>query len=128
MARVLGLAQRRVGPSLLRAASGLDADEAADALRVLDRRGLLRGNARGDAELSHPLLAEAIHRRLLPGEGAQVHAQLAEVLSREPGIEPAELADHWQAADRPDLEAPHREVAAARAATGSPTGRRSTPG
>ncbi len=115
VARVLGLAQRRVGPSLLRAASGLDADEAADALRGLASRGLIRGNARDDAELSHPLFADAIHRRLLPGEGGQVHAQLAQALSSEPGVEPAEVANHWQAANRPDLEIPRRVAAATRA-------------
>ena len=116
VARVLGLAQRRVGPNLLRAASGLDADEAADGLRALAGRGLLlRGDTSGDAELSHPLFVDAIHRRLLPGEGAQVHARLAQALSEEPGIEPAEVADHWQAAGRPDLEISHRVAAASRA-------------
>ena len=115
VARVLGLAQRRVGPELLTAASGLDSDEAADALRVLASRGLLKGNTGGDAELAHPLFDEAIRRRLLPGEGAQVHARLAQSLTEEPGIEPAEVADHWQAANRPDLEASPRVSAATRA-------------
>jgi tetratricopeptide (TPR) repeat protein len=117
VARVLGLAQRRVGPNLLHAASGLDADAAVDGLRALAGRGLLRGDTSGDAELSHPLFVDAIHRRLLPGEGAQVHARLAQALSEEPGIEPAEVADHWQAAGRPDLEVPHRVAAAIRSGT-----------
>ena len=114
VARVLGLAQRRVGPSLLRAASGLDPDEMADALRLLARRGLLK-ETRGGAELSHPLFVDAIHRRLLPGEGAHVHARLAHILSDDPGAEPGEIADHWQAAGRPDLEMIHRVAAATRA-------------
>ena len=74
-----------------------------------------RGDTSGDAELSHPLFVDAIHRRLLPGEGTQVHARLAQALSEEPGIEPAEVADHWQAAGRPDLEVSHRVAAASRA-------------
>jgi tetratricopeptide (TPR) repeat protein len=70
----------------------------------------------GDAaELAHPLFVDAVRRRLLPGEGALVHARLAEALADEPGIEPAELADHWQAAGLADLEAAHRVSAARRA-------------
>lgn len=115
VARVLGLAQRRVGPPLLRAASGLAADETVDGLRALARRGLLRNDASDHAELAHPLFVDAIQRRLLPGEGAQVHARLAEALSRESDIEPAEVADHWRAAGRLDLEISHRVAAARRA-------------
>lgn len=115
LARVLGLAQRRVSPAVLRVASGLDADETADGLRALARRGLLRNDSSDDAQLSHPLFVDAIRRRLLPGEGTQVHARLAEVLSAEPDIEPGEVADHWRAAGRPDLEVSHRVAAARRA-------------
>lgn len=115
VARVLGLAERRVGPALLRTCSGLDADGAADGLRALARRGLLRNVSSDQAELSHPLFVDAIQRRLLPGEGAQVHAKLAEALSGEPDVEPAEVADHWRAAGRPDLEISHRVDAARRA-------------
>jgi tetratricopeptide (TPR) repeat protein len=115
VARVLGLAQRRVGPSLLRTASGLDVDETADGLRALALRGLLLRGTGDDAELSHPLFVDAIHRRLLPGEGAQVHACLAQAMSDEPNIEPAEIADHWQAGGHPDFEVSHRVAAATRA-------------
>ena len=63
------------------------------------------------------------------GEGTQVgHARLAEALSGEPDIEPAEVADHWRAADRPDLEVSHRVAAARRAGAGSPTARHWTRG
>jgi Tfp pilus assembly protein PilF len=115
VARVLGLAQRRVGPALLRTVSGLDPDQTDAALRELARRGLLRTVSGDAAELAHPLFVDAVRRRLLPGEGARVHAGLAAALADEPGIEPAEVADHWQAAGRADLEVAHRVSAARRA-------------
>ena len=59
VARVLGLAQRRVGPNLLRAASGLNADEAADGLRALAGRGLLLGRHLGRRRA----VAPAVRRR-----------------------------------------------------------------
>ena len=115
VARLLGIAQRRMGPRLLRTAGGLDPEATDDALRALADRGLIRRGSGDDAELSHPLFVDAVQRRLLPGEGARVHARLAEALALEPGIEPAEIADHWRAAGRPSQEMPHR-VAAARLA------------
>ncbi|MFC7360682.1 ATP-binding protein [Nocardioides astragali] len=115
VARVLGVAQRRLGPATLLSASGLEADQADGALRTLERRGLLRIHAGNDAGLAHPLFTEAIERRLLPGEAARVHARLAEALATEPDIEPGEIAGHWQAAGRPDLEATYRVAAARRA-------------
>ena len=114
VARALGLAQRPMGPATLLAASGLDAEKADDALRTLSHRGLLRRTG-DDAGLAHPLLGEAIERRLVPGEAQRVHAQLAEALTTSPDIEPGEIADHWQAAGRPDLEAPIRVESALRA-------------
>ena len=115
VARVLGVAQRQLGPATLLSASGLEADQVDGALRTLARRGLLRRHAGNDAGLAHPLFTEAIERRLLPGEAARVHARLAEALATEPDIEPGEIAGHWQAAGRPDLEAPCRVAAARRA-------------
>ncbi|HYH72688.1 MAG TPA: AAA family ATPase [Nocardioides sp.] len=113
VARVLGVAQRQVGTTVLRAADGLDADEEADALHALDDRGLLR-RGRRVLGLAHPLYIEAIERRLLPGEAQEVHARLAEALTAET-VEPGEIAGHWRAAGRPDLEAPQRVAAARRA-------------
>ena len=113
VARVLGLAQRQIGPLVLRAASGLAADKEDDALRVLDRRGLLRRDA-GVLGLAHPLIIEAIERRLLPGEAQDVHARLADALSAET-VEPGEIAGHWRGAGRPDLEVAQRVAAARRA-------------
>ncbi len=114
VARLLGLGQRRMNPRLVRDASGLDPEAIDEALRVLAGRGLIRTGTGDDAELSHPLLIDAVHRRLVPGEGARVHARLAEALSGEPGIEPAEVADHWRAAGRLGQEVTPRVAAARR--------------
>lgn len=114
-ARVLGVAERRIGHALLRSASGLDADQCAVALRQLARRRLLRTDISDDAELAHPLLVDAVRRRLLPGEGAHVHGRLAQAMAEEPGVEPAEVADHWRAAGRHDREVGPRVAAATRA-------------
>jgi tetratricopeptide (TPR) repeat protein len=115
VARVLGLAQRRVAPEILRGATALAADAVDDALRVLAGRRLLRSGGGNEAELAHPLLVDAIERRLVPGEGAEVHARIAEALSSAAGIQPGEIADHWRAAGRPDREVACRAAAARRA-------------
>ena len=114
VARLLGVAQRRLRPRVLADATGLEDEAVDEALRVLARKGLLR-TRQDDAELSHPLFIDAIQRRLVPGEAARVHARLAVTLAGEPDVEPAEIADHWRAADRPGQEAAHRLSAARRA-------------
>ncbi len=115
VARVLGLAQRRVGPTVVRTATGLDPESLSDALRVLAVRRLLRATSGEEAELAHPLLVDAIERRLVPGEGAEVHAHIAEALTSAPGVPPGELADHWRAAGRPEREFALRVAAGRRA-------------
>ena len=115
VARVLGLVQRPAGWQLLQYASRTDPEALDDALRVLAGRGLIRSRGGHDVELSHPLFVEAVERRLVPGEGARVHARLATALAGATGIEPAEIADHWRAAGRPDQEIAHRAAAARRA-------------
>lgn len=115
VARVLGLAQRRIGPHTLREATGLAPGTVDHALRVLAGRRLLRSSSEDGAELAHPLLVEAIERRLVPGEAEEVHARLAEALGDQPGVQPGEVADHWRAAGRPDREVAHRTAAARRA-------------
>ena len=110
--RVLGVAQRRMQPGLLRAATGLPQDAMDEALHLLARRRLLRPDTGDDAELAHPLFVEAVARRLVPGEAAEVHARLAGTMDGTPGVEPAEIADHWQAAGRPDQEVSARVDAA----------------
>jgi tetratricopeptide (TPR) repeat protein len=110
--RVLGVAQRRMQPGLLRAATGLPPDAIDEALHLLARRRLLRPDTGDDAELAHPLFVEAVARRLVPGEAAEVHARLAGTMDGTPGVEPAEIADHWQAAGQPDQEVSARVDAA----------------
>ena len=105
VARALGLAQRRLEPAVLAAVTGLDEAELHDALRALRHRHLMRAGSSDPVGLAHPLLVEAVGRRLLPGEAAPVHARLAEVLAALPGTEPAEIAQHWRAAGRPEAEA-----------------------
>ncbi|MBD3923024.1 AAA family ATPase [Nocardioides cavernae] len=112
VARTLGVAQRRMPPGVLRAATGLPPEAMDRALHQLARRRLLRSGTGDDAELAHPLFVEAVARRLVPGEAAEVHARLAETLGGAPGVEPAEVADHWLAAGRPDQEVSARIDAA----------------
>ncbi|KRE93486.1 hypothetical protein ASG76_13590 [Nocardioides sp. Soil774] len=114
VARLLGVAQRQMTPTTLRAATGLDADEEDEAMHALERRGLLQ-HSLGGAGLAHPLFIEAIERRLLPGEAADAHARLADALESAPAIQPGEVADHWRAAGRPDREVVLRVAAARRA-------------
>ena len=115
VARLLGVAQRPLGQGALLRASGLEVAELDDAMQTLAQRRLLHLAAGDRAGLAHPLLAEAVARRLLPGEAALVHSRLAESLAAEPQVEPGVVAGHWRAAGRPDLEAAPL-VAAARQA------------
>jgi tetratricopeptide (TPR) repeat protein len=112
VARVLGVAQRRMPPDVLRAATGVPPEAMDEALHLLARRRLLRSGTGEEAELAHPLFVEAVARRLVPGEAVEVHARLAEALTAAPGVEPAEVADHWLAAGRPDQEVSARIDAA----------------
>ena len=112
VARTLGIAQRRVPPGVLQHATGLPQEAIDEALHLLARRHLLRPGTGDDAELAHPLFVEAVARRLVPGEAAEVHARLAGALGGAPGVEPAEVADHWLAAGRPDQEVSARVDAA----------------
>ena len=89
-----------------------DADPPAARGHALARRHLLAPGSATDVGLAHPLFVEAVGRRLLPGEGSEVHARLAEALATDTAIEPAELADHWRAAGRPDREVSARVDAA----------------
>jgi tetratricopeptide (TPR) repeat protein len=110
--RALGLAQRQLAPATLTEVTRLEDTDLHEALRALARRRLLTRGPTDEVGLSHPLFLEAVGRRLLPGEGAEVHARLAAALSTVPAIEPAEVADHWRAAGRPDSEASARVDAA----------------
>ena len=89
------------GPATLLAASGLDAEEADDALRTLSPVGGSCGGAGDEAGWHTPSSSRRSNVGLVPGEAQQVHARLAEALTDVTGIEPGEIADHWQAAGRP---------------------------
>ncbi|MFC7496597.1 MULTISPECIES: ATP-binding protein [unclassified Nocardioides] len=96
VASTLAVADRGLPIDVLLPVSGMAADALTPALRGLDRRRLL---ADGDDEavaLRHPLLAEAVRRRLVPGEATELHCKLALALAA--CGEPAEVAAHWQAA------------------------------
>jgi tetratricopeptide (TPR) repeat protein len=116
-ARALGVADRPLEDAVLGRASGLGpAALAAGLHELVDRRLLRPGHGRA-VELRHPLLAEAIRRRLLAGELADEHRRLALALAGELDPSPAEVAEHWQRAGDAAEELTWR-VAAARAAAG----------
>ncbi|WP_159083556.1 ATP-binding protein [Nocardioides terrigena] len=101
----LAVAGHPLSLDVLRAASGLEQDRLLDCLHELRDQHLLAEAAEGRIELQHPLLAEAIQRRLVPGESAPYHQRLAEALEAAPASVPASaVAAHWQAAGRPDRE------------------------
>jgi tetratricopeptide (TPR) repeat protein len=71
-----------------------------ESLRVAVEHGVLV-TAEDRFRFRHALLAEAINSALLPGEREELHARLADELSRgEPPAAAAELAPHWAAAGR----------------------------
>jgi hypothetical protein len=115
VARVLGVADRPLRFDVLAEAAGGDADSVRSGLRALADRWLVTSHGAQSAVLAHPLLAEAVRRRLLPGEGPEQHRVLAQVLGRTSDTAPAEVAEHWQAAGDEVQELGWR-VAAARAA------------
>ena len=116
-ARVLGVAERPLDHLVLGAVCDLRADELSTALHDLRRRRLLAPSSGRDVALRHPLLADAIRRRLVAGERSYVHARLAEALAGLPDPEPGEVAGHWGGAGDEARELPWR-VAAARTAAG----------
>ena len=103
VARCLGAADRPVPEPVLGAVTGLGGEELRGGLYALDRLRQLAITER-DIALRHPLLAEAVRRRLLPGEAADTHRLLALALAEAPDADPAEIAGHWQAADDPVQE------------------------
>ncbi|GAA4346291.1 helix-turn-helix transcriptional regulator [Angustibacter luteus] len=98
------------------------------ALRVALRDGLLQRHGSDAFVVRHALLQEAVYGDLLPGERVAWHTRVAERVDADPELvggperAAAVLAEHWQAAGRPDL-AVAPLVRAARAATArrSPT-------
>ena len=96
--RTLAVAARPLTFGQLRAASGLVTEALLTALRRLDDLRLLATGDQHQVELRHPLLAQAVHRRLVPGEAAIVHRMLAEVMAHSRGAAAADVAEHWHGA------------------------------
>lgn len=109
--RVLGLANRPVPASLLAAVTQLPDPDITRALHALRDRHLLDPKAE-DAALTHPLVAEGVRRRLVPGEATRVHAHLAQHMAERDDASPAEVAAHYRAADDQGGELPWRIRAA----------------
>ena len=108
--RALGIADRGVPEGLLQTATGLSARELADALHELSGRLML--STSDQVELRHPLLAEAVRRRLTAGETALEHRRIAVALAETIGVNPAEVAAHWRVAGDRDEERTWRVRAA----------------
>ncbi len=99
VAVALGVAGRSLGDPALRRITGLSGTDLTAALRELDRARLLdSATGPGDVQLRHPLLAEAIRRRLIGGETADAHRRVATALADSDTSSPAEIASHWQSA------------------------------
>ena len=111
--RVLAAAGRRVDYGLIAAASGLDEDDLAEALREAVAAQVLLPSADDSAfEFRHALLRETAYAELLPGERERLHAELADQIESRsqagvPGsVLHAELAHHRHAAGDPDRALP----------------------
>ncbi|MET1059478.1 MAG: AAA family ATPase [Nocardioides sp.] len=115
VARALGVADRSLSDVLLADVTGLGSRELTGALHELGARNLLRSAAGHHVDLRHPLLAEAIRRRLVALELADEHRRIALALARSTDPSPAEVAEHWRRAEDPAEEVGWR-VRAAQAA------------
>jgi DNA-binding CsgD family transcriptional regulator/tetratricopeptide (TPR) repeat protein len=99
--RLAAAAGRDVGYPLLRALTALPEYCVRESLRqAVEHEVLVPDQATGTFRFRHALLAEAIYTTILPGEREELHAQLADELSRTTAASPAELAPHWAAAGR----------------------------
>jgi DNA-binding CsgD family transcriptional regulator/tetratricopeptide (TPR) repeat protein len=110
----LAVAGRPLAEDLLAAVTGLGAEAVRRGLRELAAARLLAEDTTGGAHRPrHALLAEAVAGGLLPGERAGLHERTARALAAA-GDQAlaAEVAGHWQAADRPVEELPARVTAA----------------
>ena len=68
--------------------------------RAVEHGVLVVDQASDSFRFRHPLLREAVYSTLLPGEREELHARLAEALTRSAAAEAAELAPQWAAAGR----------------------------
>jgi DNA-binding NarL/FixJ family response regulator len=109
--RSASAAGRIVDDGLLEAASGQPTAVVVEGLRAAIAEGILVPVAAGDRgrppigyRFRHQLVRDAIAAELLPGEASRLHAAFAEALTqRAPeGVDPGELAVHWDAAGQHD--------------------------
>ena len=86
VARALGVADRALLPTRLGEASGLALDRVLTVLHQLSDQWLLAPpDGTPAVGLRHPLIAEAIRRRLAPGEAGTQHRRVAEALATRRG-------------------------------------------
>ena len=103
IARSLGVADRPLTYELLSAVTTLAPTELAAGLHHLADRRLLHPTDDQDVQLRHPLLAEAIRRRLVRPERVDEHRRIAAALGSATDPAPSEVAEHWQrAGDHPE--------------------------
>ena len=107
--RVAATAARRVSDQLLAAVCKLEDDVFDEALLDCLNEGMLVADPADDTyTVRHALLREAIYERLLiPRERRRLHTEMAEAITADPGLGPAdelsaatELAHHWFCAGR----------------------------
>ena len=102
--RLASAAGRRVDPTLVAAATGMDESSLYEALREAVTQQVLVPDALPGKEryaFRHALLQEAVYEDLLPGERTRLHSAFGRILEASGGQEPgrvAELAYHWLAA------------------------------
>jgi DNA-binding NarL/FixJ family response regulator len=113
--RLAAAAGRDVAYSLLAATASPERDVRESLRRAVEHGVLVPVPETSSFRFRHALLAEAIYGTILPGEREELHARLAEALSRGGDARAAELAPHWAAAGR-SPEALATSVEAAREA------------
>ncbi len=81
--------------------AGIDGQESARAVaRAAIEAGVLVDTGEG-LDCRHALFRQALIERLLTDEQVEWHLRVAETLASRPDFDPAELAAHWEAAERP---------------------------
>jgi tetratricopeptide (TPR) repeat protein len=105
VAMALAVADRGLTEGQLLPVTELSQARLTSAVRELARGRLLASMpTTRDVRLRHPLLAEAIRRRLVAGASAAAHRRIAAVLSEASDCSPAEVAAHWREAHQPAEE------------------------
>ena len=113
VANALAVADRGLSLDLLSSVTALNDEDMATGLHRLADRWLLRSGTGAIVELRHPLVAEALRRKLVIPESRALHASLAEALASSTDPSASEIAEHWQRAGDRQRELGWR-IAAAR--------------